>query len=64
MLVRILRTLRLPEILMLAAATLRGRQQNLYILVRRLTWCVAFNAVLTWLPPRPGAHAAPFSASR
>jgi hypothetical protein len=28
---------------------LRGCQRNLYILVRRLTWCVAFNAVLTWL---------------
>jgi hypothetical protein len=28
---------------------LRGCQRNLYILVRRLTWCIAFNAVLTWL---------------
>jgi hypothetical protein len=28
---------------------LRGRQRNLYMLVRRLPWCVAFNAILTWL---------------
>ena len=27
----------------------RGRERNLYILVRSLTWCGAFNAVLTWL---------------
>jgi hypothetical protein len=28
---------------------LRGCQRNLYTLVRRLTWCIAFSAVLTWL---------------